>query len=62
VFSFITALSPAAFIECPVNASFLRDKAAVLGAVINERPPHYAVEFRTFLNMDWSAGNRLTPF
>ena len=36
--SFITALSPAAVVECAVNAGFLRDKAAVLSAVINERP------------------------
>jgi len=36
--SFVTALSPAAVVECAVNVGFLRDKAAVLGAVINERP------------------------
>jgi len=38
VFSFITALSPAAVMECLVNAGSLCDKVAVLGAVINERP------------------------
>lgn len=38
VFSFVTALSPAAVVEFPLNAGFLCDKAAVLGAVINERP------------------------